>query len=540
MRNRTAIRIVYGLAILGGLLPPLLFVAYAYLQSVARIERELEFVSGGVVTRADEMLGSITASLREVAANTENLSDERAVSALREVVFRNRFLQAIVIIRDGHLVATSESILEEPQLLSEPELAALPAIGEISIQPPLGTGFAPDSLTVSFRSNATTVIEGVSDPRLLTEFLAYYAERSGVRVSVYLGNGRPLTSFGPESISMPPWIESGSPAANFRWHGDSLVEWRSSSLHPISAVAVSASGAVTRHLIQTGLVFAAAGIVLSALIVGLLIRIANRTRSLEADLREAIRFGELDVFYQPIIDLRTGRCAGAEALMRWHHPHRGVIPAGEFITVAETSGLILPMTDLMLGKIARDLRNLFATDPTLHIGINLAPQHFASDHILQSASSQLHVAIAPSQIIYEITERGLVSDRGSAARRVMNGLLQHGSKLAVDDFGTGYSSLSYLERFPLDYLKIDKAFVDGISDAESSSGLVDQVIRIGQSLGMAIIAEGVEHDYQADYLRTHGVEFAQGWFFARPLPAPEFHRLVREKNAPVSHELPRV
>jgi len=207
-----------------------------------------------------------------------------------------------------------------------------------------------------------------------------------------------------------------------------------------------------------------------------------------------------------------------------------MIPAGEFITVAENTGLILPMTELLLKKVASSMGPMLRNDPGLHIGINLAPQHFASTRIVDAVNAITRQELPASQLIFEITERGLVSDENSIARTVMAGLANAGAKLAVDDFGTGYSSLSYLQRFPLDYLKIDKAFVDGIESDTVSSGLVDQVIRIANLLDMEIIAEGVEQPYQAEYLKAHGVHFAQGWFFGRPMPAAKFEHFVRTKN----------
>jgi sensor c-di-GMP phosphodiesterase-like protein len=508
-----------------------IFAICAYRQSIVQVERDLDFAGGGVIARADEILASISASLdRAGVLATSGKSSAGVLAELRGIVFTNRHLQGIAIIRDGKIICTSEQIYEPPLPLDGAELAALPGPGELKILPPAKRAFAPDSISITRRISANLVLLGAADPRVLTEYFDDYAERTRLRVLIYVSDGKLLASFGPGTIRAPALAELPG-AGTIQWRKGSLVKVARSAAHPIFTAAISRPGAVAAQLTRSGLPLAMTGVGVSALLVGLMVRIARRTRSLEADLREAIRFGEIDVFYQPIIDLRSGRCAGAEALMRWRHPRRGVIPAGEFIAIAEDTGLILPMTDMMLGKIADDLAELFAADRSLHIGINLAPQHFASERILSASREFLDGRIDPAQVIYEITERGLVSDEDSVARAVMNGLIGRGAKLAVDDFGTGYSSLSYLERFPLNFLKIDKAFVDGISDAATSSGLVDQIIRISRSLEMEIIAEGVEHDFQAEYLRAHGVEYAQGWFFARPLPAPEFRKIVREKNS---------
>jgi sensor c-di-GMP phosphodiesterase-like protein len=223
---------------------------------------------------------------------------------------------------------------------------------------------------------------------------------------------------------------------------------------------------------------------------------------------------------------------GAEALMRWNHPKRGMLAAGGFISVAEKTNLIVPMTVLLLEAVADDLEDVRDSNPEPRIGVNPAPQHFLSHQIINSVQNILNSRVRARQVIFEITERGLAGDDGSPAVAVMNGLVKTGSKLAVDDFGTGYNSLSFLQRFRLDYLKIDKAFVDGISDEDTTSGLVDQIIKIAKSLHMEIIVEGVEHAFQATYLRKHGVEYAQRWHFGRPTSADRIIEFVAAKNLP--------
>lgn len=530
MRNRTAIRLLYVLAVLAGILPPILFLAYSYRQSVAQVEREMEFVSVGTLARIESVLDTVGSTLRKVATITEGRVEAGTVATLRQAVFLDRYVQAIGI-RDGdRLLCTSEHLFEQPRVLLDSPTRPLPPPGQKALQPPVERGFPAKSLVMLYAFAENKAIEGLVNPALFSEFFDFYAREAECRAFIYYeGEPEPLTSFGEFHVAVPKNVDLAETNSLQSIDGR-LVRVARSDKYPIYTFTVASGSLITARWTRSAFEVGIGGILVSALLSTLVIRLAKRTQSLEADLREAVKFGEIDVHYQPIVSLATGRCIGAEALMRWQHPRRGLIPAGEFIAVAERTDLILPMTELLLKKVAASLGPLYREHPDLHVGINLAPQHFSTTRIVDAVRAITLADLPANQIIFEITERGLVSDEDAVARTVMSGLAAMGAKLAVDDFGTGYSSLSYLQRFPLDYLKVDKAFVDGISSATESSGLVDQIIRIAKSLHLEIIAEGVEQAFQADYLRTHGVEFAQGWFFGRPMPAHKFLDFVSSRN----------
>lgn len=530
MRNRTAVQLLYVLAILAGLLPPILFLAYAFRQSAAQVERDLDFVGTGSLVRAENVIDTVGSTLRKVASLSDRDDHQEAVAMLRQAVFLNRFVQAIRV-RDGDTVLTSSEEGMDPSfILIGPALNSLPNPGEFLILPPTPNKLQNNSVKIIYSFAPNRAVEALIDPAIFNEFFDNYSHEIGARVFILFDDKEIIASFGKPKIEIPDGVNLRS-TAEIQWFDEGIARVSTSKKYPLTTVAVTPTASVSSKWARTAIEFSIAGAAVAALLATLVIRVVRRTRSLEADLREAVRYGELDVHYQPIMDLRTGRCIGAEALMRWNHPQRGMIPAGEFITTAEKTDLILPMTSVMLERVADDLEDTLDADPTLHIGLNLAPQHFASHRIIDSVKEILGSRFRPEQIIYEVTERGLVGDENSPAAGVMKALAGTGSKLAVDDFGTGYSSLSYLQRFPLNYLKIDKVFVDGISDAENSSGLVDQIIRIAKSLNMETIAEGVEHEFQVKYLLDHGVEYAQGWHFARPMPAAKFLEFVAEKNA---------
>jgi len=183
-------------------------------------------------------------------------------------------------------------------------------------------------------------------------------------------------------------------------------------------------------------------------------------------------------------------------------------------------------------NIRDELGELLCEDRSLHIAINLSPGHFESERILQSSSRIFgNSCIQPGQIIYEITERGLIDDTGGKAKEIMQALQGRHSQIALDDFGTGYSSLSYVETFPLDYLKIDKSFVDSVGIDTLNAGLLDTIIDMAQRLELRSIAEGVETKQQADYLASRGVDYAQGWHYSKALPVSDFIDFVHFHNS---------
>jgi sensor c-di-GMP phosphodiesterase-like protein len=261
-------------------------------------------------------------------------------------------------------------------------------------------------------------------------------------------------------------------------------------------------------------------------------RAMRRRLSLETELRTALRRGELEVHYQPVVALDTGRCTGAEALVRWRHPRLGLVRPELFIAMAEETGLVVPMTSWMLRRIRDDLVSHFPGRQDFHVGVNLVAQHFQDERIVREVETVLAGSgLDPSVLMLEVTERQLVDDRGGVAQQVMARLRGLGCSLAIDDFGTGQSSLAYLQRFHMDYLKVDKAFVDTIGTDSLSRPVLDAVIDLGHRLDMDLIAEGVEQPYQAIYLRERGVAYAQGYHFSPPMPVVDLARFAADPAA---------
>jgi len=255
---------------------------------------------------------------------------------------------------------------------------------------------------------------------------------------------------------------------------------------------------------------------------------------LEADLRRALRRGEFEVYYQPKVDLATGRLAGLEALVRWRHPVRGVVGPGTFIPLAEETGLIQPLGQWVLEEACRQARRwgeAAGGGPAVVVSVNLSARQFAQPALVEDVARALEAGGAdPRQVQLEITE-GVAMGNAEATVEILRRLKGLGVGLAIDDFGTGYSSLAYLKRFPVDALKIDRAFVTGLRRETADSSIVGAVVGLGRALRLAVVAEGVETAEEAAQLCELGCALGQGYHFARPLPRAQVDALLRSEGA---------
>ncbi|MPQ60231.1 EAL domain-containing protein [Duganella sp. FT27W] len=254
---------------------------------------------------------------------------------------------------------------------------------------------------------------------------------------------------------------------------------------------------------------------------------------LERSLRQALELNQLEMYFQPQIDIVTGRIVGAEGLMRWNHPQRGVLSAGEFLPFAEDNGLMLPISDWMLGALCRDLVrwNAVGGEP-IRLSLNLSPQYLdRGDFFDKMRGALTRYGIAPAQIEVEITENICIRNPQDAIEQ-LNKLCELGVSVAIDDFGTGYSSLSYLHRFPIHTIKIDQSFVKEIHDENGHYPVILAIISIARGLGLHLVAEGVETAVQARYLQANGCTTMQGYLYHRPIPLSQFMAVLENQAGP--------
>ncbi len=247
---------------------------------------------------------------------------------------------------------------------------------------------------------------------------------------------------------------------------------------------------------------------------------------IEADLRHALAEGELRLVYQPVVSVE-GELIGVEALVRWLHPRRGLLGPGDFMAVAEETGLVVPLGAWVIEQAVRQT----AIWGSLRMGINLSPYQVAGSDVTALLAEALAThRVDPALLQLEITETVLLGNSESAAA-ALRGLKTLGVCLVLDDFGTGYSSLSHLKRHPIDVLKIDREFVDGLGVSDENDAIVTAVLSMAKALGIEVVAEGVETREQLQWLRTNGCSYAQGYLFAPPVPADELFESIRHWGA---------
>ena len=260
--------------------------------------------------------------------------------------------------------------------------------------------------------------------------------------------------------------------------------------------------------------------------------------TLESALRRALEREQFLLHYQPKIDMVSGQITGVEALLRWTHPDLGLVPPGQFIPLAEETGMIVPIGRWVLKEacaqnMAWQRRGL----RPVTMAVNLSPRQFADEHLLQDVDEALLASgMSPVLLQLEVTE-SMVMRNVSRAIRVLDAIQNRGIRLAIDDFGTGYSSMSLMKQFPIDTIKIDRSFVRDLSHDSEDQAIAQAIISMGKALGMTVIAEGVETVEQQEFLRSHACDEMQGFLFSKPLPPRELAELLRTASAPVSPPL---
>ncbi|CAN5548680.1 hypothetical protein BH20ACT23_BH20ACT23_22560 [soil metagenome] len=260
---------------------------------------------------------------------------------------------------------------------------------------------------------------------------------------------------------------------------------------------------------------------------------ALRRLEIKSELRHAIENDEFVLHYQPIVGLEEGSLLGIEALVRWKHERRGLVAPVEFIPLAEESGLIIPLGRWVMREACRQARDWPITDPEISLSINVSPKQFQHPGLVEDVANALwDSGIDPSILTIEITESVLIHDTEAAIEKLTR-LKDFGVRIAVDDFGTGYSSLGYLKHFPIDILKIDKSFIEGVASGTEEAAIAHAIIKLGGSLGLEVVAEGIEEPEQLDALQTLRCDRGQGFYFSKPVDAETMGEILATGRFPV-------
>lgn len=310
---------------------------------------------------------------------------------------------------------------------------------------------------------------------------------------------------------------------------DHLLVLRHSPENNITTLVAMSRAGLGAHTRKQALILLPLAAIAGLLLVAAVALATRQRLSLPGEIRLGLKRREFHLHYQPLVDLQTGRCIGAEALLRWRRPAGMPMSPDLFIPAAERSGLIRAITACVIGHALRDLPALLAQQPGFHLSINFSAQDLEADgSVTQLLQGLREMQAPPGSLVVEITERN-VTDARAAGKQIAR-LHDHGVQVAVDDFGTGHSSLSVLAGLELDILKIDRSFVDAIDAQAAASLVLPHIIDMAKTLRLLMIAEGVETETQADYLRERGVQYAQGWLYGKAMPLDDLLDLLRTQG----------
>ncbi|WP_394788186.1 EAL domain-containing protein [Rhodoferax sp.] len=331
-------------------------------------------------------------------------------------------------------------------------------------------------------------------------------------------------------VIKPAWLGrlQGRKQVTF-FDGEYVVAVVESQRYASGAVAAIPVTYMEKRWRSVALVLVPIGLVAGITLAFAVLYLSRLQSSLPAVLRSALKRREFFLAYQPVVDLQSREWIGAEALIRWRRANGELVRPDIFIPAAEDCGLIQRITERVFEMVAQDASALLHKHPHFHIGINLSAMDLQSPHTVTLLEQLVReLGVGASNIQVEATERGFLN--ADVARKIVHDIRAHGFSVAIDDFGTGYSSLSYLETFDFDYLKIDKSFIDAVGTEAPTSQVVLHIMEMAKSLNLKMIAEGVETEAQAEFLRAHGVQYAQGWLFGKPMSISELSRQMAQSR----------
>lgn len=518
MRKKSLV-VVFLLVGCAALVFPITLSAFlAWQEGRAEASRDLARLTIDVLRRSTASREQIEQAIKELSSPPllAPCSPEQ-IRRMNAVAARAGYLQGLGYIQNGFLQCSSVANFDEPVALGEPHRVNASGIESwSSVELPGVPG-------VRFNINSRNGFAAILSPDLVLDTLP---DSSISLTQVGNKRGSIVRSRG---VFKPEWLANYQGEQLTFFDGDYFV-----TITPAANWETSMVAAMTAEQLQLKTREAMARMVPVGLLIGLLLAslvyfIGRYRLSLKAQLQKALSRREFYLLYQPVMDLRSGQCAGAEALIRWTQPYGDVVSPVVFIPAAEKHGLIQQITAQVMDMVAEDAVQLIKDNPDTHIAINFS----ADDLHSEQTEARLKALIASTggssrNILIEATERGFMSPE--KAKDVLVSVRSQGFKVAIDDFGTGNSSLSYLATYDLDFLKIDKLFVDSLGHDTPSSRVAFHIIEMARTLGLQMIAEGVETDQQREILRDAGVQFAQGWVFGKPMPMAELAEFMRRHN----------
>ncbi|SMF69910.1 sensor c-di-GMP phosphodiesterase, contains CSS-motif sensor and EAL domain [Xaviernesmea oryzae] len=519
LRRSRVIAAAILLGLLGAIVP---IAAMAYISWTIAVEKQqdnLERVAEQTIMRAGRTFEDAKLALDSLAYPRLAPCSPQHIARMRVIAFNTPSVAEVGYIENGRLKCTSWGV-EEGEVDKAPIDYVTPDGLEVTthVQPAASMG----NPVMALHYGGYSVL---MDPARFVDILV----EDDISLALANQDGLLISKLNSPDPALVETLSSGEPRKGMT----------SSSFYAVArdrgliAIAMEPRANLAAKLREEQFLLLPVGAFIAIFIVGIVAWLSRKRLSPLGELSIAVRKREFIVHYQPIVELKTGTCIGAEALVRWQRPDGSLVRPDLFIPLAEESGLILPITDQVIEAIIAELGALLRMDRSLHVAVNLSAADVTSGRALDVLEDRLAgTEIESRQIWLEATERGFIDI--DAARATLARARERGHAVAIDDFGTGYSSLQYLQGLPMDALKIDKSFIDTIGRNSATSSVTSHIIEMAKTLDLHIVAEGVETEEQADYLKARDVNFGQGWLFSKPLPAPDFIRYYR--NAKASRE----
>ncbi|CAB3650036.1 EAL domain-containing protein [Achromobacter pestifer] len=498
--------------------PVLLCVGWTWLHAKSEQRGAAEAAAKIVRIQVENVLTQAWSLLDRVAELTPKPCAE-VLPVLQRWGALNPYFRSLILANDDHIYCSS--VLGEVDFnVGEFRRWSIDVSPDRWLFSVAGTPLAPDRPAILLGRPGVPGYSGAVavDGRYILDLLNAVATLGDYRLELTVGDGAPIRS--------DSWNASNG-LSELVYRGIT----RNNGLVALSINVLAPSESLVAAWQKLMLAYLPAALLIGAGLAFAAYRLQVNRLSFKEQLRRAMRANEFQVYYQPVYGQHTGQCEGVEALMRWNRPGVGLVRPDIFIAAAEAEGMIIPLTQHLLRLIERDVQT-WNVPPGFHIGVNIAPEHLSSTELLPDIQAfKAKIAERSPLIVLEITERSLISDNGQA-RRNIDALRAEGVRVAIDDFGTGHCSLSYLQKFPVDYLKVDKGFVHAIQPTGEEAPVLDVIITLAHRLNLAVVAEGVETQAQFDYLTSRGVTFIQGYLFARPMSSAEFVPWHAEHSRP--------
>jgi sensor c-di-GMP phosphodiesterase-like protein len=528
MQRATGVTIASAIAAVAIAAPILISVRLAWDQSLSGERSRALGYSRDVLRRSEETAGQFAQAMDRLNHDHFPACSPDEIDLMRQIDLGSSYIQAVGRISGNALVCTSLDT-KQPIPVGPPEL--ITENGATERNNILLSIAGPHPLSVVSKNGIAILI----DPELVVDTPT---EGPDIAIAVFVPSSPSRTFIARKGEDIrSQWLKPIPKGTEISFIEAGYVISIARSAHYDFAVITAVPELYAESLArQFAFVFVPIGLLCGAGLAWAVMYISRIRLSMPSVLRTAAKRGEFYVEYQPVVELATRRWIGAEALIRWRHNGK-VIGPDQFIPLAEESGVITLITEQVVAMVTGDLPRLLGLDSDFQVAINLSAADLTSSRTVDLLRSMLETSGAhPSNIEIEATERGFL--RGAETHELLDRIRAMGIAVAIDDFGTGYSSLSCLQTLGLDTLKIDKTFVDTVGTDGATSQVVLHIIEIAHSLNLEIVAEGVETEAQAQFLRERGVHYAQGWLFGKPMAIERLCEsfAAQEANAPAHSE----